>query len=390
VDQERLIAIVAGVASHRAASLEEVRRIGASTDWDTLAEALGRRGLLVTLGPRVLELTGERADRRFAEQVDAAVVKTRRQAGLLELTGERLREALTKAGITARTIKGPALARRVWGDSGRRLSNDIDLLVGEDDLDEAAAVVRAFGYSSPADHLERDGLPRLHLALAHERGTLPPVELHWRVHWYERHFARERLLDVTPAQENTDRALAAELASLLLFYARDGFLGLRLASDISAWWDTFGEQMSAEALPDLLGAYPRLKRALAGGAMAAERTVGLPGGRLLGLSMCHERRCRTAARLANPNPRASEAQLNAAIGLIDGLLMPDGDGRAFIRRQLLIPREVLDQRAAQRTGRPTRRRRFYPLRLVRRAGIVARYAIELSRLARRQELSGSA
>jgi hypothetical protein len=31
-----------------------------------------------------------------------------------------------------------------------------------------------------------------------------------------------------------------QLAALLLFYARDGFLGLRFVADIAAWWDRHG------------------------------------------------------------------------------------------------------------------------------------------------------
>ena len=47
---------------------------------------------------------------------------------------------------------------------------------------EAVEVVRTLGYAVPTDHVEQGGLPLLHFVLAHERGELPPVELHWRVH----------------------------------------------------------------------------------------------------------------------------------------------------------------------------------------------------------------
>jgi hypothetical protein len=93
------------------------------------------------------------------------------------------------------------------------------------------------------------GLPLLHFVLVHERGELPPVELHWRVHWYERSFARERLLPPAVDPPGDWRpAPADELAALLLFYARDGFIDLRLASDLGAWWDVHGAELSRELL----------------------------------------------------------------------------------------------------------------------------------------------
>lgn len=52
--------------------------------------------------------------------------------------------------------------------------------------------------------------------LVHERGELPLVELHWRMHWYEQDFARERLLP--PAEDpmgDWRPAPVDELATLL-------------------------------------------------------------------------------------------------------------------------------------------------------------------------------
>ena len=53
-------------------------------------------------------------------------------------------------------------------------------------LQAAVEVVRGLGYGAPTDYVQECGLPLLHFVLVHERGELPPVELHWRVHWYER------------------------------------------------------------------------------------------------------------------------------------------------------------------------------------------------------------
>jgi hypothetical protein len=141
-----------------------------------------------------------------------------------------------------------------------------------------------------------------------------------------------------------------ELTALLLFYARDGFVDLRHAADIGAWWDAFGTSVRPGALLEVIRAYPALERVLLVAAMVAERTVGVSCGQLTASSTMLNRRGRIAIRLANPLPRLSQAQLYADMGLIDGLLTPPGGLRAFVKRQLILPREVLGDHA-HRTAR---------------------------------------
>jgi len=81
-------------------------------------------------------------------------------------------------------------------------------------------------------------------------------------------------------------------------------------------------------------------------------------------------------RLANPNPHASKSQLYAEMGLIDGLLTPPGGLGAFVRRQLLLPRDVLDEldrRAPKRRPRST---------IGRGVGVLGRYGLTMTRLVR--------
>jgi hypothetical protein len=86
--------------------------------------------------------------------------------------------------------------------------------------------------------------------------------------------------------------------------------------------------------------YPGLTRALQASAMVAGRLVGLPARTLLVGSPEPTARGWVAARLARPYPHASEPQLYADMGLIDGLLSPSGELGGFVRRQLVIPHEV--------------------------------------------------
>ena len=287
---------------------------------------------------------------------------------------------LADAGVRSTALKGPLLGEAIYGDPGRRPSSDIDLLVSPEQLQTAVEVVRGLGYGAPTDHVYDCGLPLLHFVLVHERGELPPVELHWRVHWYERSFARERLLP--PAVDplgDWRPAPADELAALLLFYARDGFVGLRLASDLSAWWDVYGAELPPGALDELLRAYPAFARVIPVAVEVAERMVGLPATQLVGDMPKLGLRERMAVRLANPNPRSSSSQLYADMGLIDGLLMPRGDFGAFVRRQVLPPPDVLDQQAQHAARRRARSS------LGRGAGVPARYGLTMARLMRAPE-----
>jgi hypothetical protein len=378
--ERQLILLSAGTADRRRAMHERAVRLIEQVEWSALAETLHRRRLLTVLGPRVLELAQGCADEDFASKARHAINAGRRHSAFLQLVSLRIMAMLAQAGIRAAALKGPLMGEAIYDDPGRRLSNDIDLLVAPEQLPAAVEVVRGLGYDAPTDYVGEDGLPQLHFTLIHERAELPPVELHWRVHWYERSFACERLLP--PAADPSGQwrpAPADELAALLLFYARDGFVGLRLASDLSAWWDRYGSELSPGALGRLLHAYPALARVIPVAARAAGQTVGLPASRVLGGIHKLGLRERAAVRLANPNPHSSRPQIYADIGLIDGLLMPPGGFGAFVQRNVLPPREVL-QLQARNAGRQRARSS-----LGRGVGVVGRYGLTMTRLLRSPE-----
>jgi putative nucleotidyltransferase-like protein len=378
--ERRLILLSAGTTAYRQCIREEAGRLLGGVDWPRLAETLRLRRLLPTLGPRILELAEGRASDDFAAAVEGAITLGRRHGAFLQIISLRVMAALADARIRSAVLKGPLLGEAIYGDPGRRLSSDIDLLVSPDELPRAVEVVRQLGYSAPTDYVQEGGLPLLHFLLVHEQGELPPVELHWRVHWYERTFARERLLPPTCDQQGDWRpAPADELVALLLFYARDGFIDLRLASDLSAWWDTYGADLLPGALDELLGVYPALARAIPAAAKAAENTVGLPATQIIGHMPKLDLWGRMAVRLANPNPRSSQSQLYADMGLIDGLLMPRGGFGAFVRRQVILPPEVLDEldrRAPKQRARSS---------LSRGVGMLGRYGLTAARAVRAPE-----
>lgn len=379
--ERQVILLSAGTADRRLATHEQAERLILELDWSRLVDTLRSRKLLPVLGPRILELAGRRASNDFAAAVERAIEAGRRQGTFLQLISMRVIAMLADAGIRCAPLKGQVLAEAIYGDPGRRLSSDVDLLVAPEQLQAAVEVVRGLSYEAPVDHVDNSGLPLLHFVLVHGRGELPPVELHWRVHWYERSFACERLLPPAADPSGDWRpAPADELAAMLLFYARDGFVGLRLATDLGAWWDVYGSELPSGALTELLSAYPALSRAIQTAAVAAERTVGLPAAQIIGTMPRLGPRGRTAVRLTNPNPRSSRSQLYADIGLIDGLLMPPGGFGAFLRRNVLLPPEVLEQQARH----AARQRARSPLG--RSVGVLGRYGLTMTRLLRPEKL----
>jgi Uncharacterised nucleotidyltransferase len=347
-------------------------------DWLLVAELLRVRRLLPLLGPRLIGLVEHTGvDDEFAIAVARAVEAARRQGAGLQMVEERVRCVLADAGIVSTALKGSRLSEALYGDPGRRLSSDIDLLVAGDQLYNAVDAVRTLGYKPPTDHIENGGLPLLHFALVHERNQLPPVELHWRMHWYEGRFAEERLLPAKGDYGDAWRPSPTdELTALLLFYARDGFSNLRLATDLGAWWDTFGAALEPGVLGESIERYPALEHVLLVATRVAERVVGLPAAQLTKQGAKLGARDRIALRLADPYPRSSDAQLYADVGLIDGLLVPRGSFTAFVRRQVFPPRDVLYAHA-----RRSRRKRSTSS-LGHGARVLVRYALAMARLVR--------
>jgi hypothetical protein len=379
--EQHLILICAGTAVRRKEMSNRAKRLAFDVDWVLMAETLRARKLLPTLGPRVLELAGGLVTADFAAELEHAIEAGRRQGALLQLMSLRAMAVLADAGIRSSPLKGPLLGEAIYGDPGRRLSSDIDLLVAPEQLTMAVDVIRGLGYDAPTDYVDDSGLPLLHFVLLHKRRELPPIELHWRVHWYEQGFACDRLLPPgVDCAGGWRPAPVDELAALLLFYARDGFIDLRLATDIGAWWDAHGAELSPGALPELMRDYPALERVIPAAVKAAENTVALPAVDIIGGTSKLGLRERVAVRLANPNPRSSQSQLYADVGLIDGLLTPSGGFRAFVRRQVLPPAEVLEQQA-EHGERPRARSS-----IGRCAGMLARYSARIARLMRAPEV----
>ncbi|HTU79079.1 MAG TPA: nucleotidyltransferase family protein, partial [Solirubrobacteraceae bacterium] len=144
--EQRLILLSAGTAARRGGLGDRAVDAGRRVDWSRLAQKLTARKLLTVLGPRVLEFPGLAVDAGFAEAVERALVAARRRGAFLQMISAHVRGALAGAGIRSAGLKGPFLAEDIYGDPGRRISGDIDLLVAAEQLHDAVGVVRGLGY----------------------------------------------------------------------------------------------------------------------------------------------------------------------------------------------------------------------------------------------------
>ena len=182
------------------------------------------------------------------------------------------------------------------------------------------------------------GLPHYHSRLVTQQPIEAWVELHWRLHWYERRFAQDMLArsDIDPAGGRSLRP-EDEFVALLLIFARDGYLGLRIPADIAAWWDTYGQALPADHLDSVIEDYPRLRNPLLAAVDVLEREIGLPVGKLAVSASARPRRTRTARRLVNWTARGSADDIATNITLNDLLLTPWGAFRVFFRHYYLQP-----------------------------------------------------
>ena len=332
VPEAELAVLLAGTAERRAAMQPRIAELAAGLDERRLVRQLGRAGMT----PLAVRRLGEHAPGSLSAALEERLRTAERQ---LEARGHVFLAAssvvlgqLEGAGVPALGLKGPWLAVRLYDSPALRAYDDLDVMVSPGQLAQAAESCWSLGYE---DAEPVAGLPLLHRALRHATGALPPLELHWRIHWYERAFAADMLARAEGAAERVAAPLD-ELASLLLFAARDGFANLRLAADVAAWWDRFGGVLEPGALGEHCRRYPALAPAWRAACLACERGVGLPGRWLLGARAGGARRReRVAARLANWELAGDPDQVSADIKLVDVLCSPRGERGAVARRQLL-------------------------------------------------------
>ena len=337
--EAELALLLVGTNVRREANAGRIADLAATVDQKALADVLLRHRVLPLAGGRLLRLAPDVVTESFRTRVTAALEHARLRAFGFSTLTTRVARSLEDAGIRAVPLKGPTLAAELHGDEALREYADIDVLVPRGDFDRSIEVVRSLGWSrTDAGDVEP---PWLHRTMRHPGAALPEVEIHWRIHWYETEFAdallqRARVVDGLRRLDCLD-----QLAALLLFYARDGFTGLRFPADVAAWWDRHGSPAVPSDLRRLMTQHPALAETWRAALAAAVGIAGLPGDGALRGCLPRARRSEFAVRLANWDLRCDADQIRANVSLVDGLLAPRGGFSAYVGRQLLPPLSAL-------------------------------------------------
>lgn len=332
--------LLAQTRAAREANADLIGNLARRADLPSLAQGLERRMILPVLGTRLLSIAGrDGLPEEFVARVARSLARDRAAAMAVEAHTEHVIGALATEGLRGLELKGPGLAKRAHGDVGLRSSGDIDVLVNRRDLSAAVDLLRTMGYHAPRDRLDRRGLPFLHFSLPH--AVLPAVDVHWRVHWYEDAFSADMLERATPGEDGSLVPKPIDdVAALLLFYARDGFSGLRILCDLTGWWERHANTGREALLDDHVARYPNLARTWQAAALVAEQVGGLPAGRVMSQAVERDRRTSLAVRLASWSQRDDRDQLAANEALIDGLLTPRSTREEFARRLFLPDRPL--------------------------------------------------
>ena len=331
-----LVNLLAGCASRREAFAPAVRALLERSDFDLLTQTLRERRLLPLIGTRAITTGGAVIPDGFRNAVTRALAAARANGLAVEAATRRAVSRLAERSVRALPLKGPLLAADAHDDVGLRETHDVDLLVARADMGAAIAALEETGYRRGADPLRPGGMPDLHFTLEHP--ALPAIELHWRIHWDERGFSDRLLARAAEGPDGLLRAAPDDLvASLLLYHARDGFHGVRIAADIAAWWDRHGGGPQHGLLERHARDHPELAPHLTAAALAVERLTGTPAVGWLGGAVSGGRRVALAARLADWTQAGDRDQMAANISLVGALLTPAGSWGAFVRRELSLP-----------------------------------------------------
>lgn len=329
-DERRLILLMCGTSARRQARQDEIAHLAGVVDGRRLVELLVQMRLLVLVGGRLRKL-GFTGLAELELELEAFGETARHWGTLTELAGLEILARLESAGIPAVPLKGSILARQLYRDVGARTSVDLDVLVAPQDLRAAVAALEEIGWRWQRDIPRNGGLPLLHETLLHP--ALPRVELHWRVHWYERQFAADAV--ARAVKPSADAPLEMEpmdgLITLMLFYARDGFAGLRYPADAAAWWDGRCVGSPGPGPTELVtDRYPSLVAPVSVAASLLSTLAGVPAQPRRDLPF----RWRVAAGLASPFLEGGRRQAEANAGFTDLLLAPPSAAGDAVRRVL--------------------------------------------------------
>ena len=320
--EEELVWRLAGTAEARRRHDARIRALGTSATFTGVASILQRHRLTPVLGPRAQAIAPTPTD--FDAMVTEARRRAERRALVFEGQSQRIHERLAHNGIPAVSLKGVELARVAHGSPGARISDDIDVLVPAGRVDDAVRALGELGYRSAPEGRRS----KIHAVLVHHEPWQPPVEVHWRVHWYGDRFAARMLADAVENGAGRRTAPpAATMVALLLFYARDGLAGLRLPVDIASYADAMGDRLPTGEILAYVAEDPDIGPPVHAALRVLRESVGL---QLLPQAPRLRQRDAMAIRLSNWRLAGEPDQIIATVRLVDVLLAPSRRWRDFV------------------------------------------------------------
>ena len=195
-------------------------------DWPLLLLLVDRHRVAPLVWRRLQALPAGSVDEAVLEALRGRVEANTRKALLQVREMLLLRERLQASGIAWLVFKGPVLAMQAYGDLGLRHAGDLDVLITEQDVSAAEALVEALDYQrvSPGFALS----PRQRRAFCERfadygylhRQHYLHVELHWRL-FYNRHLLPLDGAEINAAADSQQVAgvnLAAMAWSDLMLY----------------------------------------------------------------------------------------------------------------------------------------------------------------------------
>ncbi|MCP3910677.1 MAG: nucleotidyltransferase family protein [Actinomycetia bacterium] len=168
----------------------------------------------------------------------------------------KITESLADSGIPSLAMKGPALSAWLYGDWGRRVFVDLDLLVDREDVSRAMAVVESIGFGpvdtghqlTPEEAAVADREFYVHDTACWHPGLRVKLELHWTAFNDPayRTIDREmhRLVHVDPA-ERDDGIMAAHV---LVHGAHHGYRRLLWLLDAAALGSVLNDRVWSRAI----------------------------------------------------------------------------------------------------------------------------------------------
>ena len=275
---EELKAMLACMRPHSGNPDERIRESLRDIDWNQFAELAMHHRVYPQLYAQaeIRELIP--ADVRQA--LEQAYRRNVLQMLALSAEMESVCRALAERGVRPLVLKGPVLAKALYGDLSLRTSKDLDILIPIEDVEKAEETVAALGYA--VDHK----VPRVfkdwkwkvhHMSFVHPRKRIQ-VEIHWRLN---ANMGKEPSFDelwerrgTSPAAGRPVHMLGSEHLFLYLVShgARHGWFRLRWLADIDRLART---RLNGAELAALLRRYGCLH--LGGQALLlASRLLGTP------------------------------------------------------------------------------------------------------------------